>query len=357
MVRSARKTNASWRSGARPRSAAGTWCTAFRGRARRACSGGSSSPRSARASSSASVSTQYQPGAARHPRFSGLCRVVWRRPASCAFFMGANFGEQHRGAAGQPAACAVYSRLRVELVTGGTGYVGNPPAAPPRGGGAARACAGPAAGAPAGHRRRARRPAHRRRPGGGARTAARPPTTSCTRWSPPRTATSRGATGAWPSPSARRRRAPGWSGSSTSAGSCRRTARCRRTFARASRSRRSCSRPCPASTALRASIVIGAGSSSFRLLVRLVERLRVLPMPRWRRNRTQPIDERDVIEFLARTAAGARGGGSLARRGRPRRDDLRPHDREDRRRDGRRAPAAGARPRRSRHPPARSWRP
>ncbi len=57
----------------------------------------------------------------------------------------------------------------------------------------------------------------------------------------------------------------------------------------------------PGSTALRASIVIGAGSSSFRILVRLVERLRVLPMPGWRDNRTQPIDERDVIEFLART--------------------------------------------------------
>jgi uncharacterized protein YbjT (DUF2867 family) len=57
----------------------------------------------------------------------------------------------------------------------------------------------------------------------------------------------------------------------------------------------------PASTALRASIVIGAGSSSFRILVRLVERLRVLPLPRWRENRTQPIDERDVVEFLATT--------------------------------------------------------
>jgi uncharacterized protein YbjT (DUF2867 family) len=66
----------------------------------------------------------------------------------------------------------------------------------------------------------------------------------------------------------------------------------------------------PGSTALRASIAIGAGSSSFRLLVRLVERLRVLPFPRWRRNRTQPIAERDLIEFLARTpsvpAASAR---------------------------------------------------
>jgi uncharacterized protein YbjT (DUF2867 family) len=57
----------------------------------------------------------------------------------------------------------------------------------------------------------------------------------------------------------------------------------------------------PASTALRASIVIGAGSSSFRILVRLVERLRVLPLPAWRHNRTQPIDERDVVELLART--------------------------------------------------------
>ncbi len=57
----------------------------------------------------------------------------------------------------------------------------------------------------------------------------------------------------------------------------------------------------PRATALRASIVIGAGSSSFRVLVRLVERLRLLPLPAWRANRTQPIDERDVIDFLART--------------------------------------------------------
>ena len=57
----------------------------------------------------------------------------------------------------------------------------------------------------------------------------------------------------------------------------------------------------PDSTALRASMVIGAGSSSFRVLVRLVERLPVLPMPGWGANRTQPIDERDVIEYLART--------------------------------------------------------
>ena len=65
----------------------------------------------------------------------------------------------------------------------------------------------------------------------------------------------------------------------------------------------------PGSTALRASIVIGAGSSSFRLLVRLVERLRVLPLPSWRKNRTAPIDERDVIEYLARTPSAPDAAG------------------------------------------------
>lgn len=58
----------------------------------------------------------------------------------------------------------------------------------------------------------------------------------------------------------------------------------------------------PCSVALRASIVIGAGSRSFRFLVRLVERLPVLAVPAWRTNRTNPIDERDVIEMLARAA-------------------------------------------------------
>jgi uncharacterized protein YbjT (DUF2867 family) len=57
----------------------------------------------------------------------------------------------------------------------------------------------------------------------------------------------------------------------------------------------------PRATALRASIVVGAGSASFRVLVRLVERLRLLPFPPWRDNRTQPIDERDAIEYLALT--------------------------------------------------------
>lgn len=65
----------------------------------------------------------------------------------------------------------------------------------------------------------------------------------------------------------------------------------------------------PGSTALRASIVIGAGSASFRVLVRLVERLRLLPLPAWRNNRTQPIDERDMLEYLARTPPTPKAAG------------------------------------------------
>lgn len=68
----------------------------------------------------------------------------------------------------------------------------------------------------------------------------------------------------------------------------------------------------PASVALRASIVIGAGSRSFRFLVRLIERLPLVALPPWRTHRTQPIDERDVIESLARAATvPAAAGRSL----------------------------------------------
>jgi uncharacterized protein YbjT (DUF2867 family) len=68
----------------------------------------------------------------------------------------------------------------------------------------------------------------------------------------------------------------------------------------------------PASTALRASIIVGARSSSFRILVRLIERLRFLPFPAWRDHRTQPIFERDAIEYLALTpTVPAAAGRSL----------------------------------------------
>ncbi len=65
----------------------------------------------------------------------------------------------------------------------------------------------------------------------------------------------------------------------------------------------------PGSVALRASIVIGARSRSFRLLVRLVERMPVLTLPAWRRFRTQPIDVRDTIEMLTAAARLPSVGG------------------------------------------------
>jgi uncharacterized protein YbjT (DUF2867 family) len=67
----------------------------------------------------------------------------------------------------------------------------------------------------------------------------------------------------------------------------------------------------PDSVALRASIIIGARSRSFRLMVRLVERMPVLTLPSWRGFRTQPIDERDVIEMLVSAASAPVGGSTL----------------------------------------------
>jgi uncharacterized protein YbjT (DUF2867 family) len=69
----------------------------------------------------------------------------------------------------------------------------------------------------------------------------------------------------------------------------------------------------PEAVALRASIVIGARSRSFRFLVRLVERVPVMPLPDWRGNRTRPIDARDVLSYLvaAGTSEGVDGRLSL----------------------------------------------
>ena len=67
----------------------------------------------------------------------------------------------------------------------------------------------------------------------------------------------------------------------------------------------------PDSVALRASIVIGARSRSFRFLVHLIERMPVLALPAWRNFRTEPIDGRDIIEMLAASATAGIGGRSL----------------------------------------------
>jgi uncharacterized protein YbjT (DUF2867 family) len=60
---------------------------------------------------------------------------------------------------------------------------------------------------------------------------------------------------------------------------------------------------------LRASIVIGARSRSFRFLVRLVERMPVLALPAWRIHCTRPIDARDVIDMLAAAATVSSAAG------------------------------------------------
>jgi uncharacterized protein YbjT (DUF2867 family) len=65
----------------------------------------------------------------------------------------------------------------------------------------------------------------------------------------------------------------------------------------------------PDSVALRASLVIGGRSRSFRAIVRLIERLPAIPLPPWRRFRTQPIDERDAVAYLAAAAETADAGG------------------------------------------------
>jgi len=68
----------------------------------------------------------------------------------------------------------------------------------------------------------------------------------------------------------------------------------------------------PEAVALRASIVIGARSRSFRLLVHLVERMSVLALPAWRVHRTRPIDMRDVAAFLAAAATTEHAAGGLS---------------------------------------------
>ncbi len=50
---------------------------------------------------------------------------------------------------------------------------------------------------------------------------------------------------------------------------------------------------------LRAGIILGAGSASFRMLWDLVHRLPVMVTPRWVETRAQPIAVGDVLEYLA----------------------------------------------------------
>jgi len=51
-------------------------------------------------------------------------------------------------------------------------------------------------------------------------------------------------------------------------------------------------------TTLRAAVIIGEGSSSFRMIRQLAHRLPVMVTPRWVRTECQPIAIRDVVEYL-----------------------------------------------------------
>jgi uncharacterized protein YbjT (DUF2867 family) len=55
----------------------------------------------------------------------------------------------------------------------------------------------------------------------------------------------------------------------------------------------------PPLTWLRASMVIGPASESYRVVRHLVQRLPAMIAPRWLRNRTQPIAVEDVLDYLA----------------------------------------------------------
>ena len=62
-------------------------------------------------------------------------------------------------------------------------------------------------------------------------------------------------------------------------------------------------------TRLRAGIVIGAGGSSFEMMVQLVERLPVMICPRWIETRCQPIARDDLVRYLAECARDDRTRG------------------------------------------------
>ncbi|EON77486.1 hypothetical protein ADIS_2016 [Lunatimonas lonarensis] len=54
----------------------------------------------------------------------------------------------------------------------------------------------------------------------------------------------------------------------------------------------------PALTAIRASIIVGPGGSSFDMMKNLVDRLPVLMCPKWTESKTQPISLNDTLEIM-----------------------------------------------------------
>jgi uncharacterized protein YbjT (DUF2867 family) len=70
-------------------------------------------------------------------------------------------------------------------------------------------------------------------------------------------------------------------------------------------------------TAVRAGLVVGAGGSSFQILVRLVRRLPLMLCPRWTRTLTQPIALSDVVELLAHAVGDPTVAGAVLEVGGP----------------------------------------
>ncbi len=56
--------------------------------------------------------------------------------------------------------------------------------------------------------------------------------------------------------------------------------------------------------ALRAAMVIGAGSTSFELLRRMTERVPLTPIPRWMRRTLQPVAVQDVFSLIVGALRG-----------------------------------------------------
>lgn len=71
-------------------------------------------------------------------------------------------------------------------------------------------------------------------------------------------------------------------------------------------------RGAPELVALRASMIVGAESASFRTLVQLVDRLPVLFLPSWRERRSQPVAIEDVVAALLAAREAAPGGYDIA---------------------------------------------
>jgi len=62
-------------------------------------------------------------------------------------------------------------------------------------------------------------------------------------------------------------------------------------------------------TTLRAAIILGAGGSSFEMMVQLVERLPVMICPQWIRTRCQPVALDDLVQYLVGCLAEERTSG------------------------------------------------